>query len=278
MTVRDVLSEAAALAGLPRPNADSRALGSVRRALYTVFRDAGLKRRAKILAVGTKPITRVKIFYHTPGLIDSFTITGGAYSFEVSGKGGFAVRGSDGERKYEFDTAGECYRGVIAGKGAIDFFGEYAFAVFNLSDYPTPRSNKESDLPDGSGERSYSLTELIGDYLSHADPPTDSCGGIIRKARIVGTRLFLPEDYTGEVYISYLARPEGELLSDDEVLDLPPELSVLVAPLVAAYLLAGEDAELSESCRALYTELLGKIPKDGGIRPVEAYSCQSRWA
>lgn len=248
MTVRDVLSEAAALAGLPRPNADSRALGSVRRALYTVFRDAGLKRRAKILAVGTKPITRVKIFHHTPGLIDSFTITGGAYSFEVSGK------------------------------GVIDFFGEYAFAVFNLSDYPTPRSNKESDLPDGSGERSYSLTELIGDYLSHADPPTDSCGGIIRKARIVGTRLFLPEDYTGEVYISYLARPEGELLSDDEVLDLPPELSVLVAPLVAAYLLAGEDAELSESCRALYTELLGKIPKNGGIRPVEAYSCQSRWA
>ena len=276
MTVKDVLSDAAAIAGTDRIAPDSRALGAVRRALYTVFRDTGCEARGKILAVGIKPLTRVKILTHSAGSVEHFTVTGGAYGFEVSGKGGFLVRDKRGERRYSFDTDGEFFSGLTAGGGSLEFFGDYSFVVFNLSDYPSPKN--ERGLPDGSGERHYDLSELVPDFLSLSSAPSDARGQRIDGARVINSIIHLPEEYTGEVYFSYFTRPTSPVIEEGEVLSLPREHAILLAPLVAAYLLAREDAELSADCLKIYRDMLSSLPRPTRIGPAELYYCKSRWA
>lgn len=276
MTVKEVLSDAAAIAGTDRIAPDSRALGAIRRALYTVFRDTGCEARGKILAQGIKPLTRVKLLTHTPGGVEHFIISGGAYGFEVSGKGCFLVRDRRGERRFSFDCAGDLFRGIAEGGGSLDFFGDSAFTVFNLSDYPTPAG--EWQLPDGSGERRYELSDLLPDFLALSSTPTDSCGGAIEGIRAVGGSLYLPEEYTGEVRFSYYRRPTSPVIEATEVLDIPREWAILLAPLTAAYITAREDPETSAECMKIYRDMLASLPAPKRVAPPEPYFCKSRWA
>ncbi len=276
MTVKEVLSDAAAMLGISRIAPDSRSFGAIRRALYTVFRDTGCEANGKILAVGRKPLTRVKILPHVSGQVERFAVTGGAYAFEVSGKGGFLVRDRRGERRYSFDTDGEFFTGRTVGGGSLEFFGEYSFVVFNLSDYPAPAN--EDKLPDGSGECRYELTELIGDFLSLSSTPTDRAGKKIDGMRVVGSVIYLPEEYTGEVCFSYFRRPTSPVVEEGETLDLPMEHALLLAPLVGAYFTAREDAEASAQCLSSYRDMLALLPSPVRVAPAELYYCKSRWA
>lgn len=276
MTVRDVLCDAANFSGKSRIAPDSRALGAIRRALYTIFRDTGIEKRTKILAVGQKPITRVKILSHTAGNVESFTITGGAYAFEVCGNGGFLLHDRHGERRYSFDTRHGFFSGEALGGGKLEFFGDYTFTVFNLSDYPMPHG--AGTLPDGSGESRYNLSELVPDFLALSSEPTDALGKRIDGIRVVGGVMHLPEEYTGEIYFSYFAHPTSPVLDEGETLDFPAGYEALIAPLVAAYLLSQEDPELSESCLKIYRDMLDSLPAPRSIGPAESYYCKSRWA
>ena len=276
MTVKEVLSDAAAIAGTDRIAPDSRALGALRRALYTVFRDTGCEGWGKILAHGIKPLTRVKLLTHTPDSVEHFTITGGAYGFAVSGRGGFTVRDRRGERRFSFDSVGESFRGIVVGGGSLEFFGEYAFTVFNLTDYPTPAG--EEYLPDGSGERRYDLTDMLPDFLSLSSTPTDSRGGAIAGIRAIGGVVYLPEEYTGEVRFSYFRRPTSPVVEEAETLDVHPAHAILLAPLTAAYLSARDDPETSAECMKIYRDMLSSLPTPKAVAPSEPYFCKSRWA
>lgn len=270
------MCDAAAFSGKSYIAPDSRSLGAIRRALYTVFRDAGFEKRTKILATGKVPLNRVKILTHTSGSVEHFQVTGGAYAFEVSGKGGFILRDRLGEKRYSFDTKHGFFSGEVHGGGSLEFFGEYSFVVFNLSDYPTPIS--EDTLPDGTGEGHYDLSELVEDFLALTSTPTDAAGGEINGIRVVGSVIHLPEEYTGEVYFSYLTRPTSPVVEEGEVLDLPEGYEVLVAPLVSAYLLSREDTELAETCLQIYHGMMEALPRPRRIAPAELYYCKSRWA
>lgn len=230
----------------------------------------------KILAHGIKPLTRVKLLTHTPDSVEHFNVTGGAYGFAVSGRGGFAVRDRRGERRYSFDSVGEFFRGILEGGGSIEFFGEYAFTVFNLTDYPTPAG--EEWLPDGSGECRYNLTDILPDFLSLSSTPTDSCGGAIEGIRVTCGIIYLPEEYTGEVRFSYYRRPTSPVVEETEALDINPAHAILLAPLTAAYLLAREDPETSAECIKIYRDMLASLPAPKRTAPPEAYFCKSRWA
>lgn len=270
------MCDAAALSGKSRIAPDSRALGAVRRALYTVFRDAGLEKRTKILVVGKKPLTRVKILSHKAGSVEHFTVTGGAYAFEVCGKGNFLLSDRLGEKRYSFDTQHGFFSGEVHGGGSLQFYGDYSFVVFNLSDYPVPTSKE--NLPDGTGEAHYDLSELIDDFLSLTSTPTDTVGKNIEGIRVVGSTVHLPEEYTGEVYFSYLTRPTSPVVEENETLDLPEGYELFLAPLVAAYLSAREDSETSESCLRIYRDMIDSLPRPRRIAPAELYYCKSRWA
>ena len=276
MTVREILSDAAALSGAVRIPQDPRSLGAIRRALYTVFRDTGARSCGKILAVGTRPISRTAELSHAAGEALNFTVTGGGYAFEVSGKGSFTVRDRRGERRFSFDTDRAFFKGLLTGGGAIEFYGEYPFTVFNLSDYPA--ASCEERLPDGSGEAHYDLSELVQDFLSLASAPTDRNGGMIKGLRAVGSVLHLPEEYTGEVRFEYYRRPTSPIVEPDETVDLPREHAILLSPLVAAYLTSRDDPETSAECLAFYRDMLASLPKPPSVAPPELYYCKSRWA
>lgn len=251
MTVRELKNEVYSLARLPIGEADGLFMSSLRRALLRIYAELKISDTKRLYITPCHQLSKIPQLIHYKGETKTLPLTGRAYSLKVSGKGYFTVRDGLDVLRYDFDSEEIRFCGFIKNGGEISFCGDYAYTVYDFVTYSSSFSDREEDIPDGSPYRTIDIN-LGGDFLMPLSYPTDRRGVAIKGMSIWGTKLTFAADFSGEVYLKYVKMPKKCTDSDEDIIDLPPNCSALLAPLVASLILIDDDYELSEKYERIY--------------------------
>lgn len=222
-----------------------------------------------------------------------------AYYFEVCGTGRCVIEIYDSERdKWEkrpvdFSTKiFEPRRDFIKDEDGkfmdkpvrLRFQGEYAYQIRNVALWGTLYSPEESDIPAFTEYVRYDLRDLAEGFIELADNPFISSFTRLTDRYIFESEsvLLLPPDVAREVKIKYKKRPRvlvyaDNPASDDEEIELDPELAELLPLLTAVYVLQDEGDGKSEYYLNLYHERVGEIEMRKRSREGGRYENVTGW-
>ena len=247
-------------------------------ALRMIFAERGVLRRATIYARASAPISRIGHVTHSGGEVQTLPLVGRAYSLRAVGRGEILITDGADTELITFDSEGELIRGFLKRGGSISLRGDYRYDVYDLCTYSDAFSSTIESIPDGSGQRSYSLSALIEDYASIADVVRDGAYSPIPDARILGDTLTLPDDYEGAITLTYKRIPHTvDHENPTERIDIPAELEPLLPLATAAFICLEGEKEKSEYYTALYKRLLSTLDTKGRVYAPDAYSTNG-WA
>lgn len=255
MTLREALSEVSALGFDGELECDSAFLTALERSKRQLFSERGVTGEFIIPPAFRAPETLVPIYRHEAGDSRTFSLSGKAYSFFVSGKGRYTVVDGAERTTRSFDATRERIAGFIKSRGSIIFEGEYAFTVTALACFSVLHGDSVSDIPDGSAVVRLDMRKLVPDFHSFLSPAKDMTGRIIPGIRLEEAYAYIPSDYTGEARISYRRTPAVTPPENmDSVIDLPTGCEHLLPLLIASYVYVDSFPDRAEYYGALYRE------------------------
>ena len=279
MTLKDLIREVSALGFDGRVEADELLMSSLNRSQKQIFGERSITSNLTFFANGQKPQYRLPYALHSMGESLSFSLSGMAYSFFVSGEGSFTVKDKSGTRSESFRSTNAHFSGFLCGTGEIIFTGDYAYSISDLVCWGQVFSADPKDIPDGTGRTVYSMRKLAADFLTFAAPPTDRNGKEIPNLRVEDDRIILDEDYTGYVSVTYRRAPRLTVAADtDKDIDIPKEYEHLLAPLTAYFVYLDSDEEKAREYLELYKDLTKRENKFSKDRITAQYRITDGWA
>ena len=207
-----------------------------------------------------------------------------AYYFEADGNGILYVeRFNEEDGEWEFVTSiplssrktfvkysgfikigNEFVKGLIR----LRFSGEYIYSIRNVALYGQLYSDDKEDIPTFEPYTRYDFKSLTDDFLAFSNPPIldDAEQTRLNQGYEVeeGSVLLLPYESSGVYKVNYKRRPRAIDMTEDaatsnEVIDLDEELCYAMPNLIASYVLAEDEPELSQYYLTLYRERVGEI-------------------
>lgn len=279
MTLRELTAEVAMLGFDPSIQMDEAMLFATRRGLSTLFCELNLTKSEKFFVTARLPLTKITKFYHKGGGAEALPLRGSVYSMRVSGEGQVSIYDGALLQKHTFNTPSKRISGFLKGEGEAVFEGKLSFVITDIVTYDECFESNTEDIPDGSGRIKYDLLKMYGDFFKFASFPTDEFGEKIKGAEICGGTLYIPDNYQGEVNITYSRAPfQPSLDLADEELDLPREYSPLLPLVVASYILLDDDDEKAEIYKAKFFELLRNMKYNVNQVWKEQYVDTNGWA
>ena len=116
-------------------------------------------------------------------------------------------------------------------------------------------------------------------FLAFSAPVKNEREELIFGAVTEGSRVLIPNEYEGEIKISYKRLPRKiEADELDSAVDVSPETEHLLPLRIAAYLLLDDNRELSEYYLSLYKSGLSALRANTKSTSAESYSDVLRWA
>ena len=269
------MSEVAALGFEKEIDADVAFLSATRRAQRRIFNERAVYSSIQIIPEEHAPAFYLKKLSHSPGGVHSFAIGKSAYSFRVSGSGGFRIGG----REYSFSGNKTVFRGFADEGDELVFYGDFSYTVYDLSVYRGIYADKAEEIRLKGDPLVFDMNLLVGDFLAFGELPTDSRGKAIVGARFQGSRLYLPESFPGVAYVAYRKKPrELSIDAPDEELDLPVEAETLLPLLVASYMWLDDDREKAEYYLNAYREEMALIRRYISPAAGRGYDVPNGWA
>ena len=225
------------------------------RALAVAYTERGVLKEKRLFIPNIKRRELFSSMTHKGGATERYPLKGAAYAATVSGEGSYKISDSLGEREESFSGDGISIKGILTGDGEIEFSGEYSYTVYRLSTYDAIISPDPEKIFSPSKMRVINLSEYGIRLLGAASDVRDGEGVLIEGAIAIGERLYIPEDYFGEVVILYReAPPELSPDTPDEPLDIPTELCHLIPLLAASYVWLDDEPERAQYYAALYRD------------------------
>ena len=171
---------------------------------------------------------------------------------------------------------GEFVKGTVR----IRFDGEYIFYVKNIALYEYIVSGNVDDIKPFDTYIEYDLNKITTDFLSFNMPPIEQSEYNIlsEKYMIQGNNIILfSNDIQGSFKVLYNKKPTeivySDPLTDETVVDLDDELCSLLPNLIAAYVWAEDEPNLSEYYLSLYRERVLQVQSNiKNITPIKIYS------
>lgn len=210
-----------------------------------------------------------------------------AYSFEADGEGIVYIETYDSSLR-EWRLIGDVtlsspsrkfirYYGFIKDGGRfisdairLRFSGEYLYSVKNVALWEHLYSDSSRDIPPCEPYTRYDMNLLVDDFLALDAPPIkedEEYQRLNRDWHMEGRGIILlPYSSPGVFKIVYRRRPheivnESNAADNEARIDLDEELALLMPLLVAAYVWAEDEAELSQYYLALYHERAQEIER-----------------
>lgn len=228
-------------------------INAVRRALSIIFCELKITGK-KTLAIAAKSICKSEECISHIGKKDlTLPLEGRAYSVKLSGKGSFTVRDGPTVKTESFDADEVVFKGFIKYGGEVEFSGDYAYTVLSFTTFSDITSDRLEDIPDDA-VHCIDMSKCP-DFFSFSAPPTDMMKNEIKGAVTDGTKIILPDDYSGKVNVYYRKRPLSIIDDDEQYIYLPEGYLPLLAPLTSSMLLVDDDKKLSDC----YMELYGRM-------------------
>lgn len=189
----------------------------------------------------------------------SFSASGKAYSFRGFGSGTLFVKDGEISRAIPFELKGGTHSGFIDhGNAEFTIYPSGRLTIFDFAVFSS--LDEKEDIPICRRMRTFDLKEQISDFSYATAPPKDSGGKIIEGISILGERIDVPRDFSGEIKIRYKPIPI-ELSGDfpDMQIDLPQRCLHLCPILTAAYKWLDDDAEKAAYYMQIYREESQKL-------------------
>lgn len=279
MTLRELQSEICALGFDRCASLNSSLLYSARRALAEISGEARIIHRINLFTSPPKPSSTIKLFHHTGGRTELLPLNGYAFSLSVSGKGRIAVFDGKVKKSIVFDSESKIIKGILFGEGSIEFSGEFSYDVFGITTFSEPYFADCDSIPSYPFESSVDMREMVGDFLEFTGEIADTEGRPIKEARFVGSKIFFPEGFSGEVTVSYYRYLKSpELSSPDTAIDIPREYEPLLPLLCASFLLLDSDREKADYYREIYRKAISDIKIKSVTGRCGAYADVTGWA
>lgn len=145
----------------------------------------------------------------------------------------------------------------------LRFTVAYLYSVKNIAFYRHIYSDVDSDIPAYEPFVAYDLSTLTDDFLSLVSPPIsteDRYSQLTGEYRVEnGSRILFPYDASGLYKVLYRRRPAeisstSNASTNDEVIDLDPELCTLLPILIASYVWVEDEPDMAEYYLNLYRE------------------------
>ena len=259
MTYKELCEEVAALGFESGVDNESAVLTATRRALRIIFTERPSYKTLEIFKNAQTPSVELKEFSHKGSECDTVAFDSLAYSFKTSGIGRYRITDERGERSFDFSKDQTAHRGFLYGEGKIEFLGDYSYSVYDFALFDEIYGSSEDDIPFISGYREYDMKDYTDDFTSFTSSPTDSDGNAISGAFVRGTKIYVPDAYSGKIRIVYKRAPKDvNKNSDDEIL-LPDGCEHLLPLLVAAYVWLDDDADKAQYYMTLYRESMSSL-------------------
>lgn len=205
------------------------------------------------------PNERFEKLYHEGSKNISLILNGKSFSFTAVGSGMLSIK--DGVRSETLRFSGSetvIKRKINTGSVSLTFSGELDYQIYNLSSFENAGDN--DGIPVFKSTVRYDVRERDSRFLSFTSTPKDSKGRFIEGLRTEGSLVLVPQDYDGDIVISYTRLPKKiEETELDTELDILPEFSHLLALRCAAYLLFDGNEGLAEYYISLYRSAVGSL-------------------
>ena len=278
MTLQELKNEIAAL-GFESELEDGGAFTfAVKRAIATIYTERGIHKTLRLYQRNPKPDFHIPTICHDGGSMNTYSLTGGAYFFRVSGNGYFTVTDRNGVREYEFNSNNSTVRGHVIGEGEISFCGNLCYTVYDFCHFTELFSEDLESICYG-GFTEYDIRRAAPDYLGACDSARDSSGRIIEGASICSGILSVPYSYEGEIVLKYRCKPPVDMdKEDDQTIDIDPECEHLLPLLVASYVWLDDDEEKAKYYLTLYREGMAALKLYSPSCINSEYEDVTRWA
>lgn len=279
MTLNDLREEVSVLGFEREIDTDAALVTSIRRALSTIYTERAVYNSISIEHYPIMPTIICKSLVHNPKENETFAINGPAYSFTVSGKGGYRISDNGVETEHYFDTASALQRGFCSVRTTVAFFGSLSFKVFNLAVFEEKEFDDENKLFAYGEPFEYKLSNLKNDFHSFTALPTDERGNEIKGAELSGDGLFIPWEYRGRVNLTYKSAPPKVSADDaDSELSIPVEIEHLVPLLAASYYWLDDSPDKAEYYYTVYRDSMASVKRQDTRRLGGGYKNVTGWA
>ena len=230
---------------------------TVSRGLYTIFNDRPTLAHRSLIKRDYGTLRIKDCFTHNPCSPEKFLLPTDsvAFSFKAYGEGKYSVTSGKITTEHEFSGEGNPIGHFCPGGGEITFVGDCSYTVTSLAAFKNSFSKSTADIPIASEVGVLPLDEIIPDFLAPEEPPRNSRGEVIRGAEIEGSRLILPDEFSGELHITYRRKPKipGGAGMDEEI-DIPSECTELLPLIVASYIWLDDEPERAQYYLSLYKD------------------------
>lgn len=277
MTYNDLRAEVSALGFDTELELGGALFSATGRAIASIYTEIPVY---NTLSIYKNPVRAIKIkrLHHRGGETERIPFFARAYSFRAFGSGVYRITDESGEKTVEFSSNGEAERGFLHGAGVIEFLGDYAYSVSDISFIEDIFSPDVHDIPILTGYTEYSVKDFRDDFLSFASMPTDEYGRVIKGSSAVSGKIRVPDEYVGEVNITYkVSTPPPPADADGEIL-LPDGCNHLLPLLVSAYVWLDDDADKAQYYMALYREAISAVKTYDRMRIDTKYEDVNGWS
>ncbi len=279
MTLNDLKEEICSLGFESEIEIGKGLLFAVRRALATIYNERGVYKSLCVYQNPERPNLLFKRLRHTAGSVETYELSGSAFSFTVSGIGGFSIEENGTKTIHNFDTQFHVWKGFINTGANISFFGELCFDVFDLTTFKERRYRSEEDIPVYGEPIEYRISDTVTDFLSFCELPRDESGGFIDGAALSADRMIIPYSYEGKIRLTYKSAPPAVNLDEpDRELSISKEIEHLVPLLSGAYYWLDDDEEKAQYYLSLYSSALSAVKKQSTRRLGGGYENVTGWA
>lgn len=253
---------------------------AVNRSLRNIFNVLGVTSTVKFFAEPIVPLTFVDKIRHFGKSTEVYSLTGKAWSFEVSGVGSFIIKDGNETRETRFNSHSTKLRGFLSEGGSITFLGDYSYTVTSLATFDNITSARVEDIPVITGQREFDVKSVCPDFLSFSAYPRDSLGREITEARMSNGTLSLPIEFEGEITVEYKRSPKAVSLDteDDDEIDIGFGAEALLPLLVASYVWLADNAERAQYYKSLYDEGIARLLGSARLEITAEYVRTNGWA
>ncbi len=279
MTVKELLTAVKALTEEYDYFDSGLFISAAQTALGTLFSEMNTVGSASVYLSCPKVLRHIPKIRHAPGHTETVPLCGAAYSFKIFGSARIVIYDGRSTVSEAYDGSGITVCGFIYGAGKIDFSGELAYTVRDLTLFSECESRGKEDIPVLGERRSLAIASLIGDFSRAVSFPTDENGAPLERVKIENGLLTCPKDFCGEIRFKYKKRaPTLSLDIPDLEIPVIPEAESPLTLLTAAYMLGESESDAADFFLKEYKRGIGRIAREGFPSESGSYYDTTGWA
>ena len=279
MTLKELHSEVKALGFDDFLYFDARFLSAVSCALKGIYNAVSISAKTKFFVKSSLPSSKISLFHHKGGEVDSLTLKGKAYAMRLYGAGKYILTEGSTSVTTDFNCNGDVFKGFLNSDATLMLVGNESFTVCDLVTFDEVFSGNAGDIPDGSGYSTVDIGRIVADFLCFSSMPKDLSGEVIETAVLHDDKITFDPDFSGEVELSYRKSPILPSLDAPDVrIDLPSEYSLLLPLLTASYILLDSDSDKALYYKQLYESELASIKALKRNISANRYTIADGWA